>query len=89
MKHLSVIAPKDGWVLLVSFHANMGLQLVTIFACVIYATMVLPVTCCVQIIVRCVWVENVTADFRVGEDRSVRRKGALDTRKIARDMDNV
>lgn len=87
--HLSVIAPKDGWVSPVSFRADLGHQLVIIFACVTCAIMGLPVTCCVQTTVRSAWMENVTVDSKAGEDSTARKKDALAIRKIARDMASV
>ena len=54
VKHQSATARKDGWALLVKNPANLGLQLVSIFASVTTAIMGLPVTCCAQTIVLCV-----------------------------------
>ena len=84
-----VIAPKDGWVLLVNFHVSLEHPQVIIFVFVTYATMGLPVTCYAQIIVRFASTANVTVDLRVGGETTAKGKDALDIRKIARDMGSV
>ena len=89
MRHLSVIARKDGWALPANFGASLERQQVIIFVCVTHATMDLPVTCYAQIIVHSVLMGNVIVDLRVGGETTARGKDVLDIRKIAQDMDNV
>lgn len=89
MRRLSVIAPKDGWVLLANFRASLGVQLVITFACVTCVTTGPLVTCSAPIIVHCVWEENAIVVSRVGEDSTARGKVALATREIALGTVNV
>lgn len=89
MKHRSVIALKDGWVLPVSYLVNLELQQVIIYADVTRATMDLPVTCYALITLHSVLMINVIVGLRVGEETTAKEKVVLGIREIARDMDNV